>query len=128
TLQGTALRTAHATAFMFIRAAVAGFGVDPLPRLELAFHRAERRGRQRHRRVGRRPSERERMSQTPYNKSPIPIGVRRGEHRFGLRRHVAALKARTSSSARLRRDRRPRTPNLIRVIRSLLAVASRPWL
>src|SRR5437870_12930005 len=31
-----------------------------------AFHRAERRGRQRHRRADRRPSERERMSQTPY--------------------------------------------------------------
>ena len=31
-----------------------------------AFHRAERRGRQRHRRAGRRPNERERMSQTPY--------------------------------------------------------------
>jgi len=59
-----------------------------------------------HRRVSRRPSERERMSQTPYNKSLIPIGVRRGEHRFGLRRHVAALKARTC----------PRTPNLIRLI------------
>ena len=46
-----------------------------------------------HRRVSRRPSERERMSQTPYNKSLIPIGVRHGEHRFGLRRHVAALKS-----------------------------------
>ena len=46
-----------------------------------------------HRRVSRRPSERERMSQTPYNKSLIPIGVRRGEHGFGLRRHVAALKS-----------------------------------
>ena len=115
--------------FLFVRSAssVAEITVSDAGLFELAFHRAERRGRQRHRRLGRRPSERERMSQTPYKKSPIPIGVRRGEHRFGLRRHVAALKARHGTSPSDWRTRTcPRTPNLIRVIRSLLAVGVSP--
>jgi len=51
----------------------------------------------------------------------VGFRARRGEDRFGLRsrqRGIAALKARTC----------PRTPNLIRFIRSLPVVASHPWL